>query len=85
MSAATKLRVDFMAQSRRGRAMDDDTRELIAQLFTRVGMIMEDASPVALLAGSGDQASLKVAIAAIEQAAEKIAALASAIRALLAE
>ena len=63
--------------------MDDDTRELTAQLFTRIGMIMEDASPVALLAGSGDHAGLEEAVVAIEQAAEKVAALASAIRALL--
>ena len=32
--------------------MDEDTRELTAQLCTRVGMIMEDASVVALTAGS---------------------------------
>ncbi|WP_374528874.1 hypothetical protein [Novosphingobium sp.] len=63
--------------------MDDDTRELIAQLFTRVGMIMEDASPVALLAGSGDHGAQEEAAVAIEQAAERITALASAIRALL--
>lgn len=65
--------------------MDDDTHELIAQLCTKVGMIMEDASPVALMAGRGDHAALEVAVAAIEQAAEKVAALASAVRALLAE
>lgn len=82
---ATKLRVDFKAQARRGRAMDDDTRELIAQLFTRVGMIIEDVGPVALLAGTGDRAELDEAVAAIEQAAEKITSLASAVRALLAE
>ncbi|MBK9010187.1 hypothetical protein [Novosphingobium sp.] len=43
---ATKLRVDFVAQSRRDRAMDDETRELITHLLTRIGMIMEDASTV---------------------------------------
>lgn len=74
-----------MAQSRRGRAMDDDTRELTAQLFTGIGMIMEDVSPVALMAGSGDQAAQEQAVAAIEQASEQIIALTSAIRALLAE
>jgi hypothetical protein len=63
--------------------MDDDTRDLIAQLFTRAGMIMEDASPVALLAGTGDHAALEEAVVAIEQSAEKVAALAGAIRALL--
>lgn len=63
--------------------MDGETRELIAHLFTRIGMIMEDASTVALLAGSGDQVAHEEAAVAIEQAAEKIAALASAINALL--
>lgn len=65
--------------------MDDDTRELIEQLFTRVGMIMEDTSPVALLAGSGDRGAQEHLAAAVEQAAERITALASAIRALLDE
>lgn len=65
--------------------MDADTRALIAQLFTKVGEIMEDASSVALFAGSGDHAALIETAEATELAASKIAALASAIRALLAE
>ncbi len=32
--------------------MDRDTHDLIAQLCTRAGMIMEDASPMALSIGS---------------------------------
>lgn len=39
-----KLPVDFLAQSRLGATMDEDTAELIAQLCTRAGMIMEDVS-----------------------------------------
>jgi hypothetical protein len=32
--------------------MDEDAHELVAQLCTRIGMIMEDASVEALTAGS---------------------------------
>ena len=43
-----KLRLDFGGRSGRGREMDDDNSDLIAQLCTRIGMTMEDASVVAL-------------------------------------
>jgi uncharacterized protein (DUF1786 family) len=43
----TKLRLDFCGGSRRGRVMDD-TDDLLAQLCTRIGKLMEDASAVAL-------------------------------------
>jgi hypothetical protein len=56
--------------------MDDDTIELIRQLCTRIGMIMEDASVSALVSGSGDDPASKVASLrlAVEQAAALVAA-----------
>ena len=43
----TKLRLDFCGVWGRGRVMDD-TDELLAQLCTRIGIMMEDASAVAI-------------------------------------
>ena len=63
-------------------SMDDDTSELIAQLCTRIGMIMEDASVVALTVGGLTVKERDDAIAALEAAAERISALVAAAKAL---
>lgn len=65
-------------------AMDDDTdsHDLVDQLSTRIGMIMEDASVVALtIAPRGDPARYE-AIDDLQHAARQITALVGAIRAL---
>ena len=56
--------------------MDNHTRDLIRQLCTRAGMIMEDASPIALASGSEDR------LPDLEAAAADILALIRAARAL---
>ena len=64
--------------------MDDDTdsQDLVDQLSTRIGMIMEDTCLVALnLAPRGDPARYE-AIDDLDHAAKQIAALVGAIRAL---
>ena len=65
-------------------AMDEHTNELIAQLCTRIGMIMEDASVVALTVGGLTVKERDDAIAALEAAAERISALVAAGKALAA-
>ena len=62
--------------------MDEHTSELIAQLCTRIGMIMEDASVVALTVGGLTVKERDDAIAALEAAAERISALVAAVKAL---
>ena len=64
--------------------MDEHTNELIAQLCTRIGMIMEDASVVAVTVGGLTVKERDDAIAALEAAAERIGALVSAVTALAA-
>ncbi len=62
--------------------MDKDTAGLIAELCTRIGMIMEDASLAALtISGMNDQ-DRKTALAAIELAAARLSALIAAAKAL---
>jgi predicted hotdog family 3-hydroxylacyl-ACP dehydratase len=63
--------------------MDDDTDDLITQLCTRIGMIMEDTSVTALTAGCLDQHERLAAITKMEMAAQRIDALVAAVRALL--
>jgi hypothetical protein len=63
--------------------MDDDTTDLIARLCTRVGMIMEDASVIALTISGSEPGDLPLAIDELEGAARQIKALVAAARALL--
>jgi len=63
--------------------MDDETQELINLLCTRIGVIMEDASVVALTIGSRDQNARLAAIGELELAAERIDRLVKATKALL--
>ncbi|MEO7247507.1 MAG: hypothetical protein ABIW31_03555 [Novosphingobium sp.] len=52
--------------------MDDDTNELIAQLCTRIGMIMEDDSVAALTMGGLADQERGHANAVLVDAAERI-------------
>ena len=63
--------------------MDDDTTDLIERLCTRVGMIMEDASVIALTVSGNEPGYLRVAIDELEGAARRTNALIAAARALL--
>lgn len=64
--------------------LDDDSRELAVRLLTRAGMIMEDASAVAVLC-AGDGVSLPEVVGQLEKASAALAALVSAARALVSE
>lgn len=75
--------MDFSGERRRGVRMDDDDHDLIARLCTRIGMIMEDASPIALGVGGMDHARRRAAIAELSAAASQIAALLTAAELLL--
>ncbi len=63
-------------------ALDPDLVALVVQLNTRIGMIMEDVSLVALDATSD---RLEVRVQEIARASGRIAALVEAARVLLAE
>lgn len=76
MSASQKLPLDFAAPLALPRRMDIDTRDLIRQLCTRAGMIMEDVVPLALLAPQEER------LDDLAAAAEAIAAILLAARAL---
>ena len=62
--------------------MDKDTDDLIAQLCTRVGMIMEDSSVAALTVGGLTAEKRDGVIAALEAATDRITALVYAAKAL---
>lgn len=78
-----KLRMDLAAALGRGVAMDDDTRDLIAQLCARIWMIMEDASAVALSVPGISEVERDAAIVEISDAAARISALSAATTALI--
>lgn len=78
-----KLRLDFMRIEARQWGMDDDTKDLIASLSTRIGMVMEDASLVALTGARGSAAEMASTVARIELASAQIAVLVQATRVLL--
>lgn len=63
--------------------MDDDTADLIARLCTRVGMIMEDASVIALTVSGIEPSNRQETIDELESAARRTNALIAAARALL--
>jgi hypothetical protein len=55
--------------------MDEDTHELVAQLCTKIGMIMEDTAIVALAAGSLEPIERRGALTKLRSAALLIQAL----------
>lgn len=63
-------------------AMDDDTSDLVVPLCTRIGMIMEDASPVALKVACMDVAERKAALAELDQSIEQLGSLIDAAKVL---
>lgn len=81
-----KLGVDFVSRSRRHERMekelvDDPARkELVLQLCTRLGMLMEDAIPVALNASPD---GLRARVGDIAQCVCAMTALADAAKALM--
>lgn len=71
-----KLAVDFAWHLRLGGHMDDKERELIVQLCTKAGMVMEDASVVALSIGRfRDEVEVRCELARLEEVASRIDAL----------
>ena len=64
--------------------MDEHTNELIAQLCTRIGMIMEDASVMALTVGGLTVKERDDAIGLLAAAAERISALVASVKVLAA-
>ncbi len=62
--------------------MDDDASDLVAQLCTRIGMIMEDVSPVALSVAGVDAEERKAALAGLDQAIGQLGSLIDAAKAL---
>jgi len=77
-----KLAVDFAAGSRLRQEMDKDAADLIAQLCTRVGMIMEDMTLLALTTGNISDTERSLALARLEVAAAQITSLIAAARAI---
>lgn len=78
-----KLRLDFTRIEARQWGMDDETKDLIARLSTRIGMVMEDASLVALTGARGSAAEVASTVARIELASAQIAVLVQATKVLL--
>lgn len=52
--------------------MDDDTEDLVIQLCTRIGMIMEDTSVLAVTMPGMDPVGRRAALWKIEQAAGRV-------------
>lgn len=63
--------------------LDEDVADLVRQLCTRAGMIMEDVSVIALTAKVTDVTSARKVTAQLRAAAERIGALAKAAEAFL--
>jgi len=62
--------------------MDEDAKELVVQLCTMIGMIMEDTSVVALTVSGLHDDQRRCAAADIQNAAARINALAGAVTTL---
>ena len=63
--------------------LDEDVADLVRQLCTRAGMIMEHVSVIAITARIADVASARKVTAQLRAAAERIGALAKAAEALM--
>lgn len=61
---------------------DEDTRELVVRLLTRAGMMMEDASAIAVLS-AGEGVEMPDVVAQLEKASTEVGALIAAAKALL--
>ena len=76
------MAVDLLGKPSLVHGMDEDTAELVSRLCTRIGMVMEDASVIALTIGSVDEADRSEAIARLEMDARRIDQLIGAVRVL---
>jgi len=76
-----KLRLDFFDAPRCGRVMEDD-HDLLALLCTRIGIIMEDTSTIAVTAAIMESDERARAIAEISRAISRLSTLAAAVVAL---
>jgi hypothetical protein len=76
------LHMDFVRQGRLRQPMDDDTAELTTRLCSRIGMIMEDASVLALTIGTASEAGRLEVLAQLDEAAVRISDLVRAARAI---
>ena len=74
--------MDCSARPRLREAMEPDTIELIAQLCTQVGMLMEDSSPVAVTIDHNTPEEMRKRLDDLTRAAEKISRLIRAAQAL---
>ncbi|MEG3155727.1 hypothetical protein [Sphingomonas sp. RB1R13] len=63
--------------------LDEDVADLVCQLCTRAGMIMEDVSVIAITARVADVASARKVTTQLQAAAERIGALAKAAEMLI--
>lgn len=82
LSGTEKLVVDFPGRSRLRGGMDEDKRDLINQLATRAGMLMEDASVAAITLRERPQADLIRTIQNLEAQVRTMASLLEAARTL---
>jgi len=80
--AMAKLHMDIVRQARLRAAMDEDALKLTARLCTRIGMIMEDASVIALTIGAASEGDRMEALAQLDAAAGRISDLVRAVRAV---
>lgn len=80
---ATMLVLDFVVISLRSRVMDDDTRELISLLTTRVGMLMEDRSVYVLTCGRQSAADIADMLDELETSIARMVVLIGAAKTLL--
>lgn len=74
--------MDFAYTSSLGAHMDEGRAELIGMLGSQIGMIMEDASVVALTLGSMRPGQQQAAIEQLANVAEQIGALTCALQSL---
>lgn len=63
--------------------MDEDKFDLVRQLCTRAGMIMEDGSTIAILVGGKTPDELRVIVAELDIMMNQVGALITAAKALI--
>lgn len=70
-----KLDMDFFAQPSLGASMDDDINDLILQLCTRAGMLMEDGTDIALTMRAKDPRLRRTNLKSLRQTIDKMGKL----------
>ena len=79
----SKLDMDWRALLPLCVAMDEDTRDLISRLGTRIGMIMEDTNVTALTLGRMELQELGPAIDTLVKAGARISIFVAALKELM--